>query len=163
MLHPTFHRKDSRMPSRAKIAPAATLVALGALAAVALASGSGGDPAAVQTQDDVATPEVRTEVVRRTVHRRAKAASSPSGSGSASSGRGPAPAPATAAPAPAPAAVAQASATPDDHGGRHDDDRFDDHGGDRDDDFGDDRSGHGRDDDDDSGHGRGRGRGGDDD
>ena len=61
------------MPSRAKIASLVTLVALGALAAVALASGSGGDPAAVQSQDDRSAPKVRTEIVRQTVHRRAKA------------------------------------------------------------------------------------------
>src|SRR5918994_5927968 len=80
------HRKDSPVPSRAKIASLITLVALGVLAAVALASGSGGDPAAVQTQDDVAKPKVRTEIVRQTVHRRAKAASSPSASSSPSGG-----------------------------------------------------------------------------
>jgi hypothetical protein len=59
------------MLSRAKIASFVTLLALGALSAVALASGrGGGDPAAVQTRDD--QPEVRTEVVRKTVHRSAR-------------------------------------------------------------------------------------------
>ena len=45
------------MPSRVKIASVVTVIALGALAAVALASGSGGDPAAVQTQDDLSGAE----------------------------------------------------------------------------------------------------------
>src|SRR5688572_1926308 len=81
------------MPSRAKIASLVTVVALGVLAAVALASGSGGDPAAVQTQDDVAKPKVRTEIVRQTVHRRAKSASSGEGGGAA----GPAAAPSRSA------------------------------------------------------------------
>src|SRR5215217_2753528 len=76
------------MPSRVKIASFITVLALGALAAVALASGSGGDPAAVQPQDDVAKPKVRTEVVRQTVHRRADASSSPSGSASPYGGGG---------------------------------------------------------------------------
>ena len=58
------------MPSRAKIASLFTIVALGALAAVAMASGSGGDPSAVQTRDD--QPEVRTEVARETVYRTAR-------------------------------------------------------------------------------------------
>ena len=156
------------MFSRAKIASLVTLVALGVLAAVALASGSGGDPVAVQTQDDVATkPKVRTVIVRQTVHRRAKARTSPSAassqSGHRSSGHAPAPAPAPApaaappaAPAPvAPAPVAAVTVT-DDHRGRGGDDgAYDDPGGD---DAYDDHGG-----DDDSGHGRGRGRGGDDD
>ena len=58
------------MFSKAKLAAALTLAALGALTAVAFASGGGGgagDPAAVQTRDD--QPElVRTQTVRRTVH-----------------------------------------------------------------------------------------------
>ena len=143
------------MPSRAKIASLITVIALGGLAAVAFASGNGAaDPAAVQTQDDQPRTETRTEVVRQTVHRRAKAESSPSGGSSSSSSRpaassspsgGGGSAPATAAATP----DLRGDGTVDDHG---DDDRFDDHGGDRD------RGG-----DDDSGHGRGRGRGGDDD
>ena len=151
------------MFSRTKLAALLTVAALGVLAAVALASGSGGDPVAVQTQDDVATkPKVRTVIVRQTVHRRAKAATSPSAaaspSGHRSSGHAAAPAP---APAPAPAAAPPAAPAPvaavvDDHRGRGGDDgAYDDHGGD---DAYDDHGG-----DDDSGHGRGRGRGGDDD
>ena len=174
------------MLSRAKLASLVTVLALGTLAAVAFAAGSGGDadPAAVQTQDDQA-PQVRTEVVRKTVHRRAKAAGGSSGSSGASSSGGSGRSTAAAAPATpaAPAVTASPVATPDDHGRRHgghgedddgfddhgrDDDGFDDHGG-EDDDFGDDSSGHGGGDDssghgggdDDSGHGRGRGRGGD--
>src|SRR5215213_6493194 len=121
------------MPSRAKIASFVTVLALGVLAAVALASGSGGDPAAVQTQDDVAKPKARTEIVRQTVHRRAKAESSPSASSSPSSGRGNrGPGGSGSGRGSAPAATAvQAVATPDDHRGRgrgDDDDRFDDHG-----------------------------------
>lgn len=160
------------MLSRAKIASFVTVVALGALAAVALASGSGGDPAAVQTQDDVAKPKVRTEIVRQTIHRRAKAESSPSGGGSSSgsshssnSGRGSSsrgPGSGAATRSIAPATVVQAVPTVDDHGGRGGDDdgpdhdAFDDHGGD-------DHSGSGGGGDDDGGRGRGRGRGGDDD
>ena len=51
------------MHSRATIAGIVTVVALGALAAVALASGSGGNSRAVQTRDD--QPRSRTEVVHR--------------------------------------------------------------------------------------------------
>src|SRR4051794_37961930 len=61
------------MFSRVKIASLLAVVALGALAAVALASGHGGDPAAVQRSDD--QPQVRTETVRQTSHRTARAAS----------------------------------------------------------------------------------------
>ena len=145
------------MFSRTKIAALVTVIALGGLAAVALASGSGGDPAAVQTQDEVAAkPKVRTVIVRQTVHRRAKASSSPSAASNASGHRSSGH---TAAPAPAPAAAPPAAPTTvaaaiDDHRGRGgDDDAYDDHGGD---DAYDDHGG-----DDDSGHGRGRG--GDDD
>ena len=68
-------------PSRHQIAAGVTVVALGALATVALASGDAstdepsGAPAAAQS-----APEVRTEIVRETVHRRAQ--------GSAASGSG---------------------------------------------------------------------------
>ena len=143
------------MFSRVKIASLVTVLALGALAAVALASGSGGNPAAVQTTDDVpAKPRVRTEIVHQTVHRRAKTRAASAGTSSGSSGAGG-------------AVAVPATATPDDHG--RDDDRFDDHGADDafDDHGGDDRSGS---DDDSSGRGggedgggHGRGRGGDDD
>ena len=162
------------MPSRVKLASLVTVLALGALAAVAFASGSGGaDPTAVQTRDDQPATQVRTEVVRRTVHRRAPA---PSSSGSGRSAAGDAGSGRSAAAVAQPAAVASPSATPDDHGrhgvgelgddhgrrhGGHgdDDDGFDDDDDGDDDDSGDGSSGR----DDDDGHRRGRGRGGDDD
>ena len=149
MLRGDPHRKDHPMPSRAKIASLVTLVALGVLAAVALASGSGGDPAAVQTQDDVAKPKVRTEIVRQTVHRRAKAALEPERVVEPDRGGGATPRLGQRLERPRPAArlrrpraghrAGRRSRRPDDHGGRHgrggdDDDHFDDHGGDDDDD-----------------------------
>jgi hypothetical protein len=160
-------------PSRHQIAAGVTVVALGTLATVALASGgepersAAGAPAAAQS-----APEVRTQIIRETVHRRARRSASggSGGSGSSSAVRATASPSASASPSPAAPAVAPV-ATPDDHGGRRgrgsDDVGFDDHGGrgrrGDDDDFDD----HGSDDhdDDDSGHGRGRGRGrgGDDD
>ncbi len=155
-------------PSRHQIAAGVTVVALGALATVALASGS--TPATDTAAAPQSAPEVRTEIVRETVHRRAKAASSPSGgSRSARSSSSPSPSRSTAAVAPV--------ASPDHQrrGRGTDDVGFDDHGGDR---GADDSGHHGGDDgrggdddgfddhgggDDSSGHGRGRGRGGDDD
>jgi hypothetical protein len=154
-------------PSRHQIAAGVTVVALGALATVALASGdaakteTAGAPVAAQS-----APEVRTEIVRETVHRRAKRSASGGSGASGSSARS------SASPSPGPsrstAAVAPVS-SPDHHrrGRGSDDDGFDDHGGRGGDDDGfDDHGGdHHGGDDDDGGHGRGRGRGrgGDDD
>jgi hypothetical protein len=137
------------------IAAGLTVVALGLLATVALASGEssqsseGGAPAAQSA------PEVRTEIIRQTVHRRAKRSSSGRGSGSSVRSSS-SPSPSRGRSAPATTAVAPV-ATPDDHGGRGrgrgrggDDDghhEFEDH---------DDHDGH-------HGRGRGRGRGGEDD
>ena len=138
-------------PSRHQIAAGVTVVALGALATAALASG---DAPTTQPSTAQSAPEVRTQIVRETVHRRAKrSASSHSGqSSSASRGRSSAsPSPSRSA-APATAPVAQVS-SPDHqrrgrgtddvgvddhggHGGHRDDDEADDHGGE-------DRSGHG--------------------
>ena len=73
-------------PSRHQIAAGVTVVALGMLATVALASGGSGSPEPQSSpQPAAATPEVRTEVVRQTVRRRARASSSPSASASPSS------------------------------------------------------------------------------
>jgi hypothetical protein len=57
--------------TRNTIAAAATIVALGVLAAVALASGGspGTTTAPAPTAETDPPPQVRTEVVRRTVHR----------------------------------------------------------------------------------------------
>jgi hypothetical protein len=140
-------------PSRNHIAAAATVVALGALATVALASGgdpgtdSAAAPAAAVTQP---AAEVRTEIVRETIHRRAKRSDASGSSGRSGGSPGPsrsAAAPTTAATAPAPVS------SPDHHRGRgRDDDGVDDHGG-RDDEVehhgGDDDDGHGRHGDDD--------------
>lgn len=151
------------MPStRFKIGAAATLAALGLLAAVALASGG---RETSQQSAAAPAPEVRTEVVRQTVHRSA-----------------PVPAQSGSAPATAPAAATQASPpvrSRADRSGRRSGDDAADHPEDRDDsadhreDRGDDRpereddgdAGDDEDDEDDGGHGRGRGRGrgGDDD
>ena len=60
-------------PTRHQIAAGVTVVALGALATVALASGS--TPATDTAAAPQSAPEVRTEIVRETVHRRAKASS----------------------------------------------------------------------------------------
>lgn len=150
-------------PSRHQIAAGVTTVALGALATVALASG--GDtktdpsaaPAAAVTQP---AAEVRTEIVRQTVHRRAKRSDA-----SASSGRsGGSPGSSRSAAAPATTAVAPAPvSTPDQRRGRgRDDEGFDDHGGREDegaDDHGDDNEVEHHGDDDGGGHG---GRGEDD-
>ena len=164
-------------PSRHQIAAGVTVVALGALATVALASGST-EPNETAAAPQSA-PEVRTEIVRETVHRRAKGSGS-SGSGAPSSGSrtvrsssSPSPSPSST---PATAAVAPVSSPDHQRRGRGSDDvGFDDHGGRRGEDDSDDHGGRGRggDDDgsddhggdDDSGHGRGRGRGrgGDDD
>ena len=71
-------------PSRHQIAAGVTVVALGLLATVALASGGSGPPEPQPSpQPAAATPEVRTEVVRETVApREARASSSPSASAS---------------------------------------------------------------------------------
>jgi uncharacterized membrane protein YgcG len=160
--------------TRQSIAAAATIVALGVLAAVALASG-GSEPittAPAPTAETDPSPQVRTEVVRRTVHRNAGAqASSSDDDGTLDQGPGDRPRiPVTAAPS----ATATGHDVGDDHGrhhGRDDrDDRGDDddhdnsgpgssssgHGSGGDDDaFDDDSSGHGGGDDDSSGHGGG--------
>ena len=182
MLGPTLG-KDPPMPSRAKIATLVTLVALGALAAVAFASGSGGDPAAVQTQDDQSAPKMRTEIVRQTVHRRANARDSPGRAQYIERAAASAPRPAARAPGNSTGAGAagedrrchgrRGAATPttaaDDHGPAVTTTSSRGRGGDRDDyDDADrrrrqQRAGGG--DDDGGGHGRGRnrGHGGDDD
>jgi hypothetical protein len=124
-------------PSRSKIAAAVTVGALGALGTVALASGDtqkntlSAAPAAAVTQP---AAEVRTEIIRETVHRRAKRsdASGSSGRSGGSSGRsGGSPGPSRSAAAPATTAVAPAPvSTPDQHRGRgRDDEGSDDHGG----------------------------------
>ncbi len=65
--------------SRSSIAAALTILALGLLAAVALAAG-GSEPAATTAPAPAAETdppvEVRTKVIRRTIHRRPKAAAS---------------------------------------------------------------------------------------
>ena len=159
--------------SRSTIAATATIAALGVLAAVALASGGAEAPAPPAPAAETDPPvEVRTETIRRTVHRRAKAARSDD-DGTLDQGPGDAPripvAPAGAAASAVPAVAVSRRGGHDfeDHSGPgrgghdpddHDDD-FDDHDDDFDDHFesGDDDGGHGR------GRGRGRGRGGDDD
>jgi hypothetical protein len=147
------------MFSRSTIAVGAVLAALGLLAAVALASG--GEPAATTapapSADTDPPAQVRTKVIRRTVHVRPQAsAASSDDDGTLDQGPGDRPQiPVTSAPA-----TVSGHDVGDDHGRHHgDDDDFDDdhsgHGGGGDDD---DHSGHGGDDDDHSGHG-----GGDDD
>ena len=136
------------MFSRSTIAVGAVLAALGVLAAVALASGNEATPTTAPAPSAETDPpvQVRTKVIRRTVHVRAKASSS-SDDGTLDQGPGDRPQiPVTSAPA----AVAAVSGhdVGDDHGRHHGDD----------DDFDDDHSGHGGGDDDNSGHG-----GGDDD
>ncbi len=147
-------------PTRHQIAAGVTVVALGALATVALASGS--TPATDTAAAPQSAPEVRTEIVRETVHRRAKASSSPSsGSRAVRSSSSPSAGRSTAA-------VAPVAGPSHQRRGRGTDDvgftqptssarTGDDHGGDDD-------SGHhggrGRDDDGSDDHG-GRGRGGD--
>jgi hypothetical protein len=130
--------------SRQSIAAAATIAALGVLAAVALAGGETEPTTApAPTAETDPAPQVRTEVIRRTVHRTA------SSDDDSTADQGPGDAPRTAAPAP--------SASPsgnDDRRGRDDDwDDSSGHGGDDDD--RDDSSGHGSGDDDSSGHGDG--------
>jgi hypothetical protein len=126
---------------RTKLAATATLATLALLAGVALAAGSGepgaGAPPA-STAQATPTPEVRTEVVHRTAHRRGRDDhghhAEPGDDHGGDAAR------AVAVPAAQPTAVA----TVDDHGhhGEHGE-PGDDHGGDR----------HG--DDDSSGHGHG--------
>ena len=146
------------MFSRSTLAVGAVLAALGVLAAVALASGSETTPTTAPAPSAETDPpvQVRTKVIRRTVHVRPKASSDDDGTLDQGPGDRPR-IPVTSAPA----AVATVSGhdVGDDHG-RH-------HGGD-DDDFDDDNSGHGGGDDDNSGHGgggdddSGHGGGGDD-
>src|SRR5262245_31364142 len=135
------------MFSRSTIAVGAVLAALGALAAVALASGSEAAPTTAPAPSAETDPpvQVRTKVIRRTVHVRPQ--SSSNDDGTLDQGPGDRPQiPVTSVPATA--ATVSGHDVGDDHG-RH-------HGGD--DDFDDDHSGHGGGDDDSSGHG-----GGDDD
>src|SRR5918995_749577 len=68
--------------SRSQIAAVATIAALGALAVVALSAGGAEQPAAppAPTAETDPQPEIRTEVIRRTIHRRPRAAAA-SGSG----------------------------------------------------------------------------------
>ncbi|HET8758692.1 MAG TPA: hypothetical protein VFM58_21930 [Solirubrobacteraceae bacterium] len=149
------------MFSRSTIAVGAVLAALGGLAAVALASGGDAAPTTAPAPSAETDPpvQVRTKVIRRTVHVRphAAAAASPSGDDDGTLDQGPGDRPQI----PVTAAPPVSGHDVGDDRGRH-------HGGD-DDDFDDDRSGHGGGDDD-SGHGHGgdddhsgHGHGGDDD
>ena len=146
------------MFSRSTIAVGAVLAALGVLAAVALAAGGDGAPTTAPAPSAETDPpvQVRTKVIRRTVHVRPKATASSSDDGTLDQGPRDRPQiPVTSAPA---AATVSGHDVGDDHGRHHggDDDDFDDHdnGG-----PGSSSSGHGGGDDDDhSGHG-----GGDDD
>ena len=143
-------------PSRQQFAAGVTVVTLGALATVALASGdaSTSNPSAAPAAQSA--PEVRTQIVRETVHRRAKRSSSSSSGGSTSSGSrsvraSSSPSPSRSA-APATAAVAPVSSPDHQRRGRGTDDvGFDDHGGHGGDDDGEDDHGGG----DNSGHGGG--------
>jgi hypothetical protein len=150
--------------SRTTIATAATIAALGVLATVALASG-GEEPtptAPAPTAETDPPVEVRTQVIRRTIHKRPKAtASSGSDDGTLDQGPGDRPRIPVAAAAPAAAAPSTSGPGPSGPSGDHHDDDDRHHGGD--DDFDDDHGDDDDDGDDDSGHGRGRGRGGDDD
>jgi len=147
--------------SRTSIAAAATIAALGILAAVALASGGEQPTTAPAPAAETDPPaQVRTETVRRTVHRDAPARTASSDDdGTADQGPGDAP--------PVPGDEVKWVRTP--VAPAHD--ANDDRGGDRGEDFDDDRGGHGdnsgpgstsRGGDDDGGH-SGRGGGGDDD
>jgi hypothetical protein len=120
--------------NRTRIAAASTLAALGVLAAVALSAGGKPSPA-----QPAATPkpEVRTEVIRRTVHVSRKHSKSAPGPARASSVRPTAPAaqPRAAAPATPARAPSAASYDGDDrsgHGGGEDHDDQGDDGGDDD-------------------------------
>lgn len=123
---------------RTRIATGATLAALGVLAALALSAG-GDEPSTTAAPAAAPTPEVRTEIIRRTVHVKSKSGSSAS-AGASRPTASPAQA---AAPAGAPAPRAAAPVRSDDSGHRGDDDHSDDDGS------------HGDDEDDDDGHGRG--------
>jgi hypothetical protein len=131
--------------SRTSIAAALTIVALGALAAVALASGGSGTTTAPAPTAETDPPaQVRTETIHRTVHRSAAPARAASSDDDGTLDQGPGDAPRT------PVAPAQA----DDRGHDFDDDRR----GDDDDDHdnsgpGSSHSGHGGGDDDHGGHG----------
>ena len=132
--------------NRTSVATGVTLAGLGALTAVAIAAGGGGD-AAPSKPATAPAAEIRTETVNRTV-RPPREEDRPRAR------------PAAPRPRPVVAATLTPGARPDVRGRGRDDDRFDDHGHDDDrfdDHGGDDDSGHGR------GRGRGRGRGGHDD
>ena len=62
---PMLHPMNDRL--RTRIAAGGTISALGVLAAVALAAGSGGTPEPASQTTGTTAPEVRTEVERRTV------------------------------------------------------------------------------------------------
>ena len=139
------------MFSRSTIAVGAVLAALGLLAAVALASGGEATPTTAPAPSAETDPpvQVRTKVIRRTVHVRPQAAAASSSDDDGTLDQGPGDRPQI------PLTSAPATASGDDHG-RHDgdDDDFDDdnsghgssnsgHGGGDDDDGGDDDGGHG--------------------
>lgn len=146
--------------TRTTIATAVTLAGLGGLGAVALASGSGQhttaetSPPATQAAAPV---EVRTEIVRRTNHRRVRAHVRGEDADRHRSGPGEdhrSPAPATTA-APVTTHTSQVSGHGRDDEGEHE--LGDDHGGEHE--LGDDHGGHG---DDDGGHEDDHGGHGDD-
>jgi hypothetical protein len=125
-------------PTRSKIAAGATIASLAVLGGVAYAAGSSGpDTAATAaaTPQAAATPEVRTEVVRRTIHRHVTERHDRRGPSGRDDGT------AAAAPAAPSAPVATASAPAitddradhleprDDHGGHGEFEAGDDHGG----------------------------------
>jgi hypothetical protein len=166
--------------SRSTIAATVTVFALGLLAAVALAAGGSEKPTSAAPAPVAETDppvDVRTKVIRRTIHRRPKAPAAAAAAPASITTPRSAPAPAgrvsrgnddgTAdqGPGDAPGTAASHDDWDDDsgHGGSDDWDDNSGHGGG--DDWDDDD--HGSDDDDDGGgghgRGRGRGRGGDDD
>jgi len=146
------------MSSSSTTAVGAVLAPLGLLAAVPLASGGAAAPTTAPAPSAETDPpvQVRTKVIRRTVHVRPQAAAASSSDDDGTLDQGPGDRPQIPV-ASAPAAVSGHDVG-DDHGRHHgDDDDFDD----------DDHSGHGGGDDDHSGHGGGdddhSGHGGDDD
>ena len=105
---------------RTTIAAALTVAALAGLAGFALTSGSGTN--ALPTSSATPAPKVRTEVIRRTIHRKETAPP-------VSATTAPAPAratPARTAPVPLPSPVAPTSATVGDEGQAYEDDTFED-------------------------------------
>jgi len=143
-------------PSRHHIAAGVTVLALGILATVALASG-GKPESGAATPAAQSTPDVRTEIVRETLHRRGKRASAGGASSSRSSGSSATSGRSAVQAASSPSAPAAVTVSHQRRGRGRDDAGFDDHGRHE--------AEHELEDhDDDGGHrGRGRGRGGDDD